>query len=704
MGEKRFRTRKVFISYRREGGQAHAVNFCKGLTQVLGEHAVFLDVARDAMEVGQPWRSTVRAALARCDTLLLILDPGLGQRIQAPDNAVRFELVTALELGLRVAIVRVDNAVLPGASELPESLRHLPELHSPEVHRDSAIADVDRIIEWLTGVAPGTVKPLDRWDIAILLGFALVGGVAWQTWARDLFSIGEAWLWSGALAVPWVLWILVRRSMLAHGAMRSAANRRHAIAWLVVLLLLGAGWSGAWSTVYGVPEFPDQPGVLISRLENDPRNAAQGQLLRYFQPDVQITDGAAPASFVLPLPRRVGFASRTTPWIRHDSGHDDARRFGKSSGAAVVLWGAVLEREALASRIAANLTFIGAEGVFQRATSNVVGLVQLRELSDLDGNIAVLGRTLPDLISGYRAFHAATDERDLEFAQSKFERALASIDDRDSGAAASSVLRDLRASVLFYIGNTEQTLGRDESAAEWFERAMRETQGERGGPNAATYVHAANNLGWLQIKGLRYEDAIATFESTETECRGQPGLRACAYVWYNRGDAEIRLYRYSAAELQFERAIAAIAGRATQETDWILRGSAQQYLAFTLARQAAVAAAPEKNALLVRAEDEWRSGAVIYESRGVSVPDYHLITIARIHIERGEWQAAVDLLASLDAPDYDATVQALLAAAYACLGDIEKQLESIQALTGGNSLALTEEEWGEMARIEASCR
>ena len=35
------RVRKIFVSYSREGGQAHAVSLFQGLTQVLGEKAVF---------------------------------------------------------------------------------------------------------------------------------------------------------------------------------------------------------------------------------------------------------------------------------------------------------------------------------------------------------------------------------------------------------------------------------------------------------------------------------------------------------------------------------------------------------------------------------------------------------------------------------------------------------------------------------------
>ncbi|MDJ0750594.1 MAG: TIR domain-containing protein [Woeseiaceae bacterium] len=704
MNEQRFRARKVFVSYRRDGGQAHAVNLCQCLTQVLGEQGVFLDVTKHAMEVGRSWRTTVRATLSRCDSLLLVLDPGIAERLRDPDNAVRFEVETALQLGLRVVPVRVDNAVMPSTSDLPESLYELPDLHSPVIHPDAAIADVDRVVEWLTGIVPGTVKPLDRWDLAIVLGLAAIGAVAWITWARNLFSTGEAWLWGAALAMPWLLWMLIRRWLFVGGRARSAANRRHAAGWLVILIIFGAGWGLGWSAVYSIPEFPELAGVLASRLENDPDNEVQDELLDFLQADRQITDGVELPDLAMRLPRRVGFASRALPWLSGDNGHREARRFGETSGAAVVLWGTILDRDDAVPHIAAHLTFVGTQAVLQRAPSKVVGVVSLKEVDDLNGSIVVLGKALPRFLDGYRAFHGATDTSDLELARVKFRQALGTIDEVQIDADDVSALKDIRASVLFYLGNTDLALGRSDDAAAWFEQSMRESESEIGGITNMSYIHAANNLGWLQTKDGHHVDAIATFDTAEAECGQNPELRACAYLWYNRGDAEASLHNYDVAERQFNRAIERIEGRGIDETDTRLEAQSRQNLSYVLSRQAAVSTGSAKTELLARAESAWQSGEAVYLSHNLEMPEHHHITVARIHIERGEWQKAIELLTSIKVPDRRTTVEALLAGTYACVRDIDRQQASLQAMTVSKDKQMSiMEGMQEAVRIETTC-
>jgi len=184
-------------------------------------------------------------------------------------------------------------------------------------------------------------------------------------------------------------------------------------------------------------------------------------------------------------------------------------------------------------------------------------------------------------------------------------------------------------------------------------------------------------------------------------------LRACAYIWYNRGDAEASLHDYVAAEEQFERAIERITGRNLDDTDLMLEAQAQQNRAFALVRQAALAVTPDKDKLLDRAEGAWRAGAAIYESPNLDMdmPEHHHITVARIHIERGEWPEAIELLTSLDVPDRRITVESLLAGAYACIGDVDKQFSSVGAMIAARDVQTPiDEAFGEIARIEENCQ
>jgi tetratricopeptide (TPR) repeat protein len=234
---------------------------------------------------------------------------------------------------------------------------------------------------------------------------------------------------------------------------------------------------------------------------------------------------------------------------------------------------------------------------------------------------------------------------------------------------------------------------------------MGETSEIQGGLTHTRFVHAANNLGWLQIRNGNYLEAIATFETAERECSPPSVLRACAYVWYNRGDAEAWLHNYAKAERQFELAIERITGRAIDNTDRMLEAQLHQYLAFTLVRQAAFALGMDKNKLLARAAEAWQRGVEFYENSSLSMPEHHGITLARIHIERGEWQPAIDLLLSLDVPELRITVESLLAAIYACTGQTDRQFSSITAMTMATDVQTPiEEAWEEMARIEANCK
>jgi hypothetical protein len=169
---------------------------------MLGEKAVFLDVGRDAMEAGRSWKESIREALRRCDTLLLVYDPVMTLRLADPENAVLFELETALKNEVTIASVRVNGAVTPVPSDLPPALGHFSEWHSPEIHSDAAVADIERVIKELTGRVPSQVPIVDRWDLTVLGILAIIGLAAWVSVGRQLLNISEIWLWGTALTIP----------------------------------------------------------------------------------------------------------------------------------------------------------------------------------------------------------------------------------------------------------------------------------------------------------------------------------------------------------------------------------------------------------------------------------------------------------------------------------------------------------------------
>ncbi len=207
----RNKVKRIFISYSREAGQAHAVSLYQSLIQVLGEKNVFLDVGLEAMETGRSWKEPVCESLQHCDTLLLVLDPGMTSRLSDPQNAVFFELETALKNQLTIACVRVDGATVPTTSYLPPMLANLPEWHSPEIHSDAVVADIIRITKELTGRIPGQAAAIDNWDLAIFGILATLGIIAWFSLGKTILSLLETWLWAAALLIPWLIWMTARR-------------------------------------------------------------------------------------------------------------------------------------------------------------------------------------------------------------------------------------------------------------------------------------------------------------------------------------------------------------------------------------------------------------------------------------------------------------------------------------------------------------
>ncbi len=711
--------RKTFISYSREGGQAHAVSLYQGLVQVLGEKAVFLDVGRDAMETGRSWKESVREALAGCDTVLLVLDPGMAVRLAEPESAVLFELETALEYGMTIACVRVDGAAVPHSTALPQSLRDLSDGHSPEIHSDAVVADIERVIKDLTGRVPGQVSVIDRWDLTVLGVLGALGLVAWFSSWRSLLNLHETWLWGGALFIPWLIWMSGRRVLATGSRGRASLSYRQAGSWLAVLIVFGSGLLLAGRFIYGVPELPAESGILVARLKGDPSDSYQMDLVGRFPGPTDDIVRSGGLHNVAPLPRRISFS----PFNRSDNGHKKAYNLGTSARAAVVLWGSVLPPQgAESARLEVSLTFIRSEGFYKVSGSELVGAMESSDLNDLNGDLALLADTLPDFLNSYSTYHSATSEDALVQLADDFSGIIEYLenrsteDDRDRDA-----LNEILASVHFYRGNTLLALDRKQEAVSAYEAAVDQaakTERVVGGG----YIEAANNLGWLlKAKGdasRAYEILTAANGTCSREDVGQH--RACAYVSYNLGNLQSDQDLYVDAEANFSRAIVLIQpfDDPPDTTDLRFYASSHQYLAYSLLRQAATTDARHAATLLKKAEEGMNRGMDALEKAALDVPEYHHVTLARIYIEGGKWNEAIELLTEIDvltSPDAPekrrANVHTLLGGAYWCVGDIEEALQHMRALEASGDADQPDDDYRDMntealvevARIQAMC-
>ena len=177
---------KVFLSYRRADTQHVAGRVGDRLGD---QFELFMDI--DTIPPGVDFTDYVRRAVGSCDVLLAFIgdrwvsltDDQGRRRIDDPTDWVVEEISVALKRGVRVIPVLVENAVMPTASELPESVQALVNRQALPLRHSSFSADLARLIAGIehagarrmlpsgpAGPDPAPVEPqateqfADRWD------------------------------------------------------------------------------------------------------------------------------------------------------------------------------------------------------------------------------------------------------------------------------------------------------------------------------------------------------------------------------------------------------------------------------------------------------------------------------------------------------------------------------------------------------------
>lgn len=119
---------KIIVSYRRSDSAATTGRIYDRLVDRYGEASVFMDI--DHIPFGTDFRDHIQEALRDADILLAVIGPNwLGHmpdgrvRIQDEADPVRVEIEAALRQELTVIPLLVDNATMPSAAELPETMR-----------------------------------------------------------------------------------------------------------------------------------------------------------------------------------------------------------------------------------------------------------------------------------------------------------------------------------------------------------------------------------------------------------------------------------------------------------------------------------------------------------------------------------------------------------------------------------------------------
>jgi len=144
---------RIFISYRRIDTAAVAGRVYDHLTFLLGKGRVFKDVY--SVSVGRDFRDHVGQEVAQSDAVLVLIgdhwldatDKYGNKRLSTENDPVRYEIEQALELGITVIPVLVEDAVMPDAKDLPETLQSFAYLHATRLRDADFEYDFGRLCD-----------------------------------------------------------------------------------------------------------------------------------------------------------------------------------------------------------------------------------------------------------------------------------------------------------------------------------------------------------------------------------------------------------------------------------------------------------------------------------------------------------------------------------------------------------------------------
>lgn len=122
---------RIFISYRREDSADVSGRLYDRLVQRFGREGVFKDV--DDIPLGTDFRRVLHEAVNRCEAMLIIIgrqwltvtDEHGRRRLDNPADFVRIEIEDALEQGVAVIPVLVQDVTVPRADDMPASIAAL---------------------------------------------------------------------------------------------------------------------------------------------------------------------------------------------------------------------------------------------------------------------------------------------------------------------------------------------------------------------------------------------------------------------------------------------------------------------------------------------------------------------------------------------------------------------------------------------------
>ena len=185
---KRQPTFDIFLNYRRQDSRADAARIYDRLSAHFGDEHVFMDI--DNIQPGENFVQILDHTLASCSVLLVLIGTDWldaknetgERRLEAANDFVRQEIMSAIERKITIIPVLVGHAAMPSQDELPSEIALLCQQQALEVADKHFHPDVDRLISVLekkSGRSKVSRKfnPLVRQSLLTLIVLVLALGI-----------------------------------------------------------------------------------------------------------------------------------------------------------------------------------------------------------------------------------------------------------------------------------------------------------------------------------------------------------------------------------------------------------------------------------------------------------------------------------------------------------------------------------------------
>ncbi|MCA1692299.1 MAG: toll/interleukin-1 receptor domain-containing protein [Actinobacteria bacterium] len=149
----------IFISYRREDTKPYARLLSDSLASHFGQGKIFRDV--DTIGPGADFPEAIAKAVGECDALLALVGKKWvaarqqgKRRLDDPRDYVRLEITTALERGILVVPVLIEDTRMPAPKDLPEPLAEFADRNAHRLTDAGWNDEVKQLIRALEKVVP----------------------------------------------------------------------------------------------------------------------------------------------------------------------------------------------------------------------------------------------------------------------------------------------------------------------------------------------------------------------------------------------------------------------------------------------------------------------------------------------------------------------------------------------------------------------